>query len=721
LFRCSIRLRLGALVLAGAGIALAQIGGGSIVGVAKDATGAAVAGVRVAAPHQETNEQRSATTNSEGYYEFPPLAPGKYRILVEATGFDKLQTDIFHLDAGTRPRIDRNLRAGSLSETIEVTGAAPLVNATTTKLGVVMPRAASTSFRSTAAIFRIWWSLGRSSKCARQQRRLARRHLVQRFYGGTNVLLDGVDMSGTASFQSAGGPNTLVNTVSVAAVEHFKSTASAYSAEYGRAGGGVLNVTTRSGSNRFHGTLFEFFWNDVLNANDFFSNKNALGNTPLRWNQYGGNLGGPVKRDRLFFFFNWEGDWVKRQAQVTGSAPTPALLALVKPEIRQVLSLLPTTFTPTTKAYIGTHIRNDRSESKDDTLLTRADAIAGAHRRAVRHSYNYQDYTSPNLAPTMPTVFPIRFRNALVEDSLMLGPTAFNELQLGFNRVHLNRSPKDYDQMPASIASQGISTSLNNYTHFLPTTYTIADNFTWIHGAHSIKMGFELREVRSVRDQGGPPSYWYHSLNDVIADQPANVSLSFGGSKGLRTLNTGFYIQDEWHVSKSLQINAGVRYEYSPPLRGGFNVQGSDPFGPFIKAQQPMFASDANDFAPRLGIVWSPGGKQQTVVRAGGGISYVMPQAIFYYDLAFINPALPGVASLTAADVPAPHLAFPNIQPFQLQIQGNPLLLPSTFRLSRSVADYNRRDTYVGMWNLAIERQLSQTLAVQVAYVGQRT
>jgi outer membrane receptor protein involved in Fe transport len=350
-----------------------------------------------------------------------------------------------------------------------------------------------------------------------------------------------------------------------------------------------------------------------------------------------------------------------------------------------------------------------------------ADAIAGAHRLAVRHNYNHQDYTSPNLAPTMPTVFPIRFRHALVEDSLMLGPTAFNELQLGFNRVNLNRSPKDYDQMPASIASQGISTSLNNYIHFLPTTYTIADNFTWIHGAHSIKMGFELREVRSVRDQGGPPSYSYNSLNDVIADKPASVSLSFGGSKGLRTLNAGFYIQDDWHVSKSLQINAGVRYEYSPPLRGGFNVQGSDPFEPFIKAQQPMFASDANDFAPRLGIVWSPGGEQQTVVRAGGGISYVMPQAIFYYDMAFINPALPGVASLTAADVPAQYLAFPNIQPFQLQIQGNPLLLPSTFRLSRSVADYDRRDTYVGMWNLAIQRQLSQTLAVQVAYVGQHT
>src|SRR5262249_38420101 len=154
---------------------------------------------------------------------------------------------------------------------------------------------------------------------------------------------------------------------------------------------------------------------------------------------------------------------VKRQAQVTGSVPTPALLAAVKPEIREVLALLPTTFTPTSNPYIGTHIRDDRSSNRDDTLLMRVDAIAGAHRVAVRDSYNNQDYTSPNLAPSMPTVYPIRFNNAVVEDNWTVGPTSFNELRLGFNRVDLHRSPKDYGSMPASISAQGISTSLSNY------------------------------------------------------------------------------------------------------------------------------------------------------------------------------------------------------------------------------------------------------------------
>uniref|UniRef100_Q02CK8 TonB-dependent receptor, plug n=1 Tax=Solibacter usitatus (strain Ellin6076) TaxID=234267 RepID=Q02CK8_SOLUE len=705
-----------------------QIGGGSIVGTVKDASGAAVAGAKIRAQHQETNEERLVTTNEEGYYEFPLLAPGHYRLEAEATGFEKQRGAVFQLAAGTRPRIDLTLQVGSVTETVEVKATAPQINTTTTDLGVVMPRERIDELPLNGRNFEDLVELQAGVVNAPGSSAGSRGGIS--FHGstalGTNVLLDGVDMSfgevnGTATFTAAGGPSTLVNTVSVEAVEQFKSTANAYSAEYGRAGGGVLNVTTRSGTNRFHGTLFEFFRNNALNANDFFSNKNALGKTPLRWNQYGANFGGPIKHDRLFFFVNWEGARVKRQAQVTGNVATPALLAAVKPAIREVLALLPATFTPSSSSYIGTHIRDDQSTNRDDTFLTRVDAIAGAHRLALRDSYNNQDYTSPNLQPSMPTIFPIRFNNVMLEDSLMLGPRAFNELRLGFNRVDLNRSPLGYRDVAASISAGGISTSLSNYIHFLPTTYTIADNFTVIRGSHSIKTGFELREVRSVRDQGGPPSYSYNSIADLIADKPTTVGLSFGGSKGLRTLNTGFYVQDDWHISKTLQVNMGVRYEYSPPLRGGFNVQGSDPFGPFIQAQQPMFASDRNDFAPRLGLVWTPGGKQKTVVRAGGGISYVMPQAIFYYDMAYINPALPGVASLTAADVPAQYLQFPAVTAFQNQVQANPALLPSTFRLSRSVADYNRRDTYVAMWNLAIQRQVTSTLAVQAAYVGQRT
>ena len=706
--------------------ASAQIGGGSIVGTVKDSSDAHIAGVKVRALNEGTNEQRVSTTNGDGHYEFALLPAGRYRLDAEAVGFDRAQGEAFDLEAGTRPRIDFTLQVGSLNQTVEVKATASLINTTTTDLGVVMPRARIDELPLNGRNFQELVELQAGVVNAPSSGAGGRGGIS--FHGstalGTNLMLDGIDMSfgevnGSASFQSAGGPSTLVNTVSVEAVEQFKSTANAYSAEYGRAGGGVLNVTTRSGTNKFHGTLFEFFRHDKLNANDFFSNKSNLGKTPLRWNQFGGNLGGPIKHDRLFFFFNYEGGRVKRQAQINGNVPTPALLELVSPELRKVLSLLPTTFTPTANPFIGTHIRDDRSVNNDDTFLTKVDAVLGAHRLAVRHSYNNQDYTAPNLQPTLPTNFPMRFNNAVVEHNFTLGASAFNELRLGFNRVDLYRKPRGYENIAASISAQGVSTSLSNYIHFLPTTYTIADNFSLIRGKHSMKTGFELREVRSVRDQGGPPSYSYNNLNDLIAERPATVGLSFGGSKGLRTINTGFYFQDDWRVRKGLQANLGVRYEYTPPLKGAFNIAGSDPFGSFIRAQEPMFAADRNDFAPRVGLVWTP--FSRTAVRAGGAVSYVMPQAIHYYDMAFINPALPGVASLSAADVQSQYLVFPNILPFQAQVLQNPSLLPPNFRLSRSVADYNRRDSYVGMWNLTIQRQLTSTLAVQAGYVGQRT
>jgi hypothetical protein len=719
---------LATLTLLSALILQAQIGGGSIVGVAKDPSGAPVVGVKILAHNQETNEERAVTTNAEGYYEFPLLPTGHYRLEAEATGFDKLRGEIFELSAGTRPRIDLELKVGSVNQTIDVAATAPLVNTTTTDLGVVMTRERVDELPLNGRNFEDLVSLQAGVIDGAGNSAGARGGIS--FHGsaslGTNLLLDGVDMSfgevnGTAGFKSAGGGSTLINTVSVEAVEQFKSTASASSAEFGRAGGGVLNVVTRSGSNTFHGTLFEFFRNDQLNANDFFSNKNGQVRPPLRWNQYGANLGGPIRRDRLFFFFNYEGDQVERFAKVTGNVPTAAFLAIMPAAARSLLSLLPTTYTPTSNIYIGLHSRNGQQVNSENTYLGRVDALLGAQRLAVRTSYNNQTYTSPNIEPTMPTVYPLRYLNAVVEHTYTLGPTAFNELRLGFNRVDLNRNPQGYQNVAAWITVQGINASQSNYIHFLPTTYTIADNFTRILGRHSLKTGLELREVRSVRDQGGPPTYAYTTTSDLINENPATVQLSFGGSKGQRTVNTGYYFQDDWHVSNNFQMNLGMRYEYSPPMRGGFNVAGSDPFGPFIQAQQPMFAADYNDFGPRLGMVYALDRSQHTVIRTGAAICYIMPQPIFYYDMAYINPALPGVATITSADVPKQYLTYPNIVAFQNQVQANPTLLPSSFKLSRSVADFNRRDTYVANWNFAVQRQLTSSLALQAAYVGQRT
>jgi len=258
----------------------AQIGGGSLVGNVTDQSGAAVTNVKVKAISAATNSVEATVTNERGYYEFPLLPAGRYRVEAEAAGFQKAASPEFALNSGTRPRLDLTLNIGPLTENVQVTSQSPLVNATTTDLGVVVDRAKVDVLPLNGRNFQ--QLVGLQAGVINNPSSGAGGRGGIEFHGSSglanNLMLDGVDMSfgevnGTASDSSAGGGGSLINTVSVEAIEEFKATGSAFSAEYGRSAGGVVNVTTKSGANQFHGTLFHFFRNDKLDANSFFNNR----------------------------------------------------------------------------------------------------------------------------------------------------------------------------------------------------------------------------------------------------------------------------------------------------------------------------------------------------------------------------------------------------------------------------------------------------------------
>lgn len=727
-----VRAGLAALIGAFATLAVhAQIGGGSLVGYVTDPSGAAVPRAAIRVVNASTNVGHETVSNDLGYYEFPLLAAGRYRIEAEAQGFQKGGRTEFDLNSGTRPRIDLKLVIGQLTESVNVVAGAPLVNASTTDLGVVIDQSKVEALPLNGRNFIQLVGL-QSGVLVSPPGAAGGRGGIE-FHGspsqGNNLLLDGVDMSfgennGTAGdTASAGASGSLINTVSVEAIQEFKATGSAFAAEYGRASGGVLNITTKGGSNEFHGTLFEFFRNDKLDANSFFSNRSGLPKPPLRWNQFGGNLGGPIVRDKLFFFFNYEGAIVRRNQQVTGNVPTPLLLNQVTPAIRSSLEYLPSTFEPTTNPLVGLHRRNDGRKNDENTTLSRGDwNINADHRLSLRYNYNHQDFTTPLLTPTLPRLFPLRFHNAAIQDNYALSPSMFNELRLGFNRVDLFRYEPGREAVSAwiNVAGIGISHPQASYIHFISTTYTLADNFTVVHGKHTIKAGFEIRQVRSVRDQGGQPTHMYNNVNDLIADRANRIQVLFGGGKGLNNWNNGFYAQDDWRLSSRFQLNAGVRYEYYPPLKGGFSFATSDPYGPFTQPGEAMFAADRNNFAPRLGFVWDVLGNQKLVVRAGSGISYVPTSPMVYYDQAFIDPRLPFVAMLAPSDIPGTPTSFPFPQAFVDRISADPSLFPSNLILTRRGADYNSRTEYAGQWNYSMQYQLNPTLAIQASYVGSR-
>ena len=726
----------------------AQISGGSIVGSVLDSSGAAIVGAKVTATNLSTNEAQGTVTNGTGYFEFPVLPAGRYVLEAENPGFERAKTPEFALNSGTRPRFDLKMVIGQATESIQVEALAPLVNATTADLGVVVDQSKVAALplngRDFQQLVALQAGVYSSPDSANGQRGGIEFNGASAF--GNNLLMDGVDMTfgetsaspsdkaagtevGRAAGNSTGngiGRGSLINTISVEAIQEFKATGSAFSAEYGRATGGVVNLTTKSGTNQFHGTLFEFFRNDKLDANAFFSNRIGLPKPPLRWNQYGANLGGPIKRDRLFFFFNYEGAQASQNAPQTGNVPTPLLLGMVTPAIRQNLSLLPAPTSPTSNPLIGLNYHNDSRKNDENTFVSRGDWELGKQRLSVRYNYNHQDFTVPNLIVTSPSLFPTRFHNAEISDTESISSTMVNDWRLGFNRLDEFRHDVAFASTPnfLSVSDVGISTGMD-FLRFDSASYTAADNFTVVHGSHSLKAGFEIRNLRTNRFDFLNPSTTYLTVAHLISDTPDSVGLTIGGQRKLHNTDYGFFVQDNWRLSRRLQVNAGLRYEYFSPFAGGWNVKNStDYFNPtyIAKKGDPMYQPDRTDFSPRLGIVFDVFGDQKLILRAGAALTFNPLQAGYVYDLNFTSdPRLPVSPSFLPGDVPpGTNLSFPFNPSFITQYISNPSLLPKDIILSESLADPNRRDERSGTWNFSVQRALTSNLAIQASYVGTR-
>ncbi|MBC8166224.1 MAG: TonB-dependent receptor, partial [Bryobacteraceae bacterium] len=643
----SVRIFAASYLLLLASLACGQSGGGSVVGVVTDAQDATVAGAKVTARNIGTNVAAETVTNDQGYYEFPLLQAGRYSLSIEKAGFQSTRSDEFVLSTGTRPRLDFRLQIGSVTETVQISAAAPLINSTTNDLGVVMTTAKIEDLPLNGRNFQQLVGL-QPGVLNTPPGSVGGRGGIE-FNGspsyGNNLLLDGVDMSfgenhalGTGA-AGAGGNGTLINTISVEAIQEFKAIGSAFSAEYGRSTGGILNVTTKSGTNKFHGTLYHFLRNDKLDANSFFNNRANLRKAPLRLNQYGGNLGGPIRRDRMFFFFNYEGATLRQGQSIVTNVPTPLLLQRVSPTIRQHLSGSAPMTEATSNPLIGLSRRNDNKTNDENTYVSRVDYHFAKHQLGVRYNYNNQQSEVPQPRPDNRFTFPLRYHNAAIQDAWAISPSLFNELRLGFNRTSLNRNNSTLYTQPGWVeVTQGpLNSDFQSQIFFIANNYTIADNFTWVRGSHTIKTGFEIRDNRTARIQTTNPTHFYTTLDDLIADQSRQVRVTFGNPGGkLYSTSYGIFLQDEWRLNRRLQLNMGLRYEYYTPLTGGFNIATSDPFGPFLPKGSAMFDPDRNNFGPRLGLVWDPIGDQKTVIRAGGGISFSPPQPFFYYDRSFI-------------------------------------------------------------------------------------
>jgi outer membrane receptor protein involved in Fe transport len=709
--------------------AFAQVNTATLLGQVTDSSGAAVPNAAVTARNLTTNFERSTATDAEGNYFLASLPLGPYQLEVKMGGFRTEVRSGVTLAAGDRTRLDVALTAGQVTESVTVNAEAPLVNTASPERGVVIDSAKVAELPVNGRDFTRLVLL----QPGVQSYSINNRTMFS-FNGSTafgmNITLDGTDASFIES-PSFGDPSNrgLINTVSLDSIQEFRVQTGTFTAETGRASSGAVNVQTKSGTNSYHGSLFEYFRNDALDARTFF----AARKDPRRQNQFGGSFGGPIIKDRAFFFAAYEAARLRVNQQLTATVPTAAFRAQAPADLKAYLDLVPL---PTEAILVGGQPnpnagvvrRSDQYRSDENLMNLRGDYNTTRSLNFVRYSLNKSENSVPNVLPTNRQVFTISNHLATVSNTYTVSPTMVNEVRLGYNRWFVPRLNTTWNggNGVGEVTISGLLTATNfeGFLRFADESYTFADNLSLRRGQHALKTGVEIRRLISTRIQKQNPVYTFNNAADFLANRPARVRVIFGQpGVAQRQTQTGIFLQDDWQVSSRLTLNLGLRYEYYSVISGSdgrlFNVV-SDPFGEFRPRGAPIYAKDFNNLNPRLGLSWDVDGKRQTVFRAGYGV-YTSPAVpLFIWDTPTIDPRQPFFTDFTPADIP--NLRFPIsgslraavVDPTTALSLG---LIPRV--IGRKVVDPDFRDTYNLMWNASIQRQLfSPNWALEVGYVG---
>ena len=703
------RLTFGACLLLCSSM-VGQVNTATILGSVTDASGAAVPAATVSVVNVGTQTTLSAATDATGAYVFERLPVGEYALTVRAQGFKRFDRTEIRLDATQRVKIDVAMEVGVVTESITVTGGAPLVATQNTELGVVIGEAQVRNLPLNGRNFSQLISLEPGAVVSGG---------AVYFNGltrdGVNISVDGTDASnpdrpGTADF----GGQTQQNILSVEFIQEFKTTKGVFSAELGRAASGGVNVITKSGTNELHGSVYEFMRNDALDARNFF----AVKKDKLRLNQFGATAGGPIVRNRAFFFLGWEGVREVRGRQVSGEVPTDSLrqrMLAANPAYGALLNLMPPSNEDRGNPDRGFHRRSDVRSNREDSGTARLDFHPTSKDSVfLRYSILSAYTVNPGLSPINGTEYPTQDRTGTVSWSRILTPRTINEFRAGVNKQDIPRATQAFVPQQIGSLSGFLSTPGQEVLHANGGSWTVLDNLAYNLGRHAIRAGFELRRFHYGRANYENPVYTIETLADLLASRFTSARVTLGNDlRRLRESEWGFYLQDDFRVSSRLTLNLGLRYEYFTPVteRDGllFNIV-SDPFGPFRKQGEPIWAKDRNNFGPRFGLAWDMGGNSKNVIRAGGGVFY-SPNSYREVTALVNSPDQPYTLQISTRDFP--DLRYP-INVASLDLKRFPGLA------TRNLFDPLQRTTYSEQWSLDYQREVGRDLVATLGYVGNR-
>jgi hypothetical protein len=736
----------------------AQVEGGTILGTVADPSGAVIPGAQVTITNLATGISQIVPTDGKGNYSAANLLPGTYSITVAVPGFEtRIQTGI-QVTVGSQQLINHKLKVGAAQQVVKVEAVQSGVQLTTSE---VSDEIAAAEVRTLPLNGRDWTQLATLSPG------VVGLNSLQAPTGGATGGARGnhgfgsqLTISGARPQQSSyridginvndwtnGGPGGVLGaSTGVDTIEEFSVLTSNYSAAYGRTSGGVINAITRSGTDQLHGAVYDFLRNSVFDAPNFFD----VTKPPFRRNQFGGSVGGPIHKNRTFFFANYEG--VRQSLGITNVDVVPSETAdngiLHNPDG----STYQVTVDPNVAPYLplwhlpnagllgfgdfGTYKFDAQASTNGDFVDARIDQTINS-KDSLLGTYQYDG----GLTVVPDTLGDIQVGQQkdrqlfVLEERHIFGPGFINSARIGVNRVHAHGGYANAALNPLAASSNlyavpgwtapqinvsGITSfggGVKNYGLTLAgfTSLQASDDAFLDRGKNVLKFGFAVEHMFTsiLQDNTNGGQFNFGSFQDFLTNVPQSLQAGLLGTYGPRDYLQsifGAYATDDYRWSPNLTLNLGLRYEMStvPTEAHGklVNMPTLTATAPHIGA--PWFNNPTYlNFEPRVGFSWAPFGGEKTAIRGGFGIFDIEPLA-YEYDLTSFSSA-PFTEEGRATSLP--QGSFPTAAIALLQAQA---------LLREEYIQPNPKRNYVMAYNLNIERELAPNLTLLVAYVGSR-
>ncbi len=711
---------IGILLLVSFGLAVsaafAQINRANLNGTVTDPTGASIPNSQVEVVAPDTGFKRHATTGNSGVYSLSSLPTGSYDLTVSGNGFKTFEEKGIELSVGQTRTVNVQLVVGAPNTTVEVRASGGALDSNNAEISTVIQ---SRQVEDIPLNGRDWATLmtlapGAVNLGAGGQRDL---RFVGRGTDDSNYTYDGVDATGVQEQSQKAGVRLGISLESIA---EFRVSSSVYTADQGGSAGAIVSIVSKTGTNAFHGSAFDFLRNNVLDARSPFDFPSI---PPFRLNQFGASFGGPIKKDRTFFFMDYEGIRQRLDTTVIGFVPDATFReSVTNPALTPFLAQWPNqgTLIPTGDGMTNEWIQPQSENVREDSGMFRLDHTFTS-RTSIFARLNFDDANSIAPLDTLGGVDNplIRPTNYVVQLTHTFSPSIINELRGGINRSALHHYQTG--TCPQSAAANGLagticadvggpfdSPSDSQLDEEVGTTIDGYDDLTIVRGRHTIKMGIgvERHRLNNSDEIIGNGDLSYDStddfLNNVVDEYSYVGPLTLGGERRTYIMP---YVQDTFKVRSNLTLNYGLRWENYTVLKEAFGRQAvvKVSCGGFCPKGTLLYSPDYLDFAPRLGLAWAPGGNAgKTVIRAGFGMYFSPNQMDDFTDG---HESTDQRFDVSTADVPS--LAWP-ILPSSLPA---PLYSPKAW-------DPNRKDGYFENWDFTVERMLPGNFIGQIAYDG---